>query len=340
MDQIEKLYIKKWKGSASKEELLELESLLKDLSEEETWAYQKLEIFWKSEGQETPEVSQTQLWNRLEKFIDQDESSLSNTQKKKGIVIPFTNYKIFTVAASILFLLIAGYFLWYQKDLYEQENIAQVEQIEILEKSNQAGQKSTLKLPDGSVVILNSNSKLFVPEKFTGGAREVTLEGEAYFDIVPNPDMPFLVKTKNAKVKVLGTAFNLKSIASHTKIVLNVVEGKVQFSDAVKESNIYVTAHEAAILDTSTGKIESIDFDSDAIAWSKGELVFRSASFQEIVSTLEDWYGVEIATKKRISIKNGFTGRYKNASLKEVLTGISFSVDFDFEIDGKLVVIK
>jgi len=152
--------------------------------------------------------------------------------------------------------------------------------------------------------------------------------------------MPFVVNTNGAEVKVLGTAFNLKDFAEGEQIVLNVVEGKVKFSDVNKQSDLLVTAQEAAVLNTSTGKIQSINFNIDALAWSKGELVFKSATFQEIVTRLEAWYGVEIESKRELTFKNGFTGRYKDASLKEVLTGISFSVAFDFEINGKHVVIK
>jgi len=223
---------------------------------------------------------------------------------------------------------------------YLPEQTAQVEKVKLLEKSNEAGQKSTLKLPDGSVVILNSKSKLFVPEKFTQENRVVELVGEAYFDIVSNPSKPFIVKTNNAEVKVLGTAFNLKNNSTQDEVILNVVEGKVQFSGNSKEENLFVTAHEAAVLDVATGKLKPVSFDQDAIAWSKGELVFNSTSFQEIISMLESWYGVKIETKRNFILQNGFTGRYKNASLEDVLTGISFSVAFDFEINGKEVVIR
>ncbi len=340
MNHIERLVIKKWEGSASKEELKKLDELLAALSEEERQAYKKLEVFWKSEGTGSPKVNQVQLWNRLENFIDKDQEDFSGSKEEKGIVIPFFNFKIFSVAASIIALLIAGYFVWNTQYLSLNKQNAQVEETKIIEKANKAGEKSTLKLPDGSVVILNSNSKLFIPEKFVGGSRTVRLEGEAYFDIVSNPNMPFVVNTNGAEVKVLGTAFNLKDFAEGEQIVLNVVEGKVKFSDVNKQSDLLVTAQEAAVLNTSTGKIQSINFNIDALAWSKGELVFKSATFQEIVTRLEAWYGVEIESKRELTFKNGFTGRYKDASLKEVLTGISFSVAFDFEINGKHVVIK
>jgi len=95
MDQIEKLIIKKWDGSASKEELERLNSLFLNLSDKEKQAYQNLEIYWKSEGRDTPKVNQVQLWNRLEAFIDDKGNG---TQQPKGIVIPFINVKIFSVA--------------------------------------------------------------------------------------------------------------------------------------------------------------------------------------------------------------------------------------------------
>lgn len=340
MNNIEKLIIKKWSGSASKEELANLDELTSSLTEIEREAYQKLETYWKSEGQDTPEVNQTQLWNRLENFID-DQQAQNENKSKKGIVIPIINWKVFSVAASIVVFFTVGYFIWNNYYLELESNVVETEKIEIIYKENLAGEKSTLKLPDGSTVILNSKSKLLIPERFVGRTREVTLEGEAYFDIVSNANMPFIVNTKGAKVKVLGTAFNLKNSGKSDKVKLNVVEGKVQFFGINEIENLIVVANQAASLNKTTGRLSSRKFNSDAIAWSKGELVFNSVSFPEIIERLENWYGVNIEAKRQIILKKtGYSGRFNNSTLEEVLKGISFSVGFDFRIKGKDVIIR
>jgi len=338
MDLIEQLLIKKWKGDISRDEQQKLNKLTSILTKEEKQAYHELEIYWKSEGLEKPEVNQTHLWNRLEQFIN-EEDSLFEPASSKGKWIQLLNRKVLTVAASVALLFVFTFLFLDEFQPQEKAKLVQSD-IPLLEKVNEAGKKSTLKLPDGSTVILNSKSKLIIPEKFIGNTREVTLEGEAYFEIVPNAEMPFIVNTSGAKVRVLGTAFNLRNFTSQENAVLNVVEGKVKFTGDKDQSNLLVTAEKAAILNTTTGKITSIDFNEDAVAWSRGELVFKSASFNEIINTLENWYGVKIEVNKKVILQNGFTGRYRNASLKEVLNGISFSVNFDYEIKGKKVLIK
>ncbi|WP_020531151.1 FecR family protein [Flexithrix dorotheae] len=263
----------------------------------------------------------------------------------KSIQISSTNqngwFGIQKIAASIVFILLAGVSYWYFSLPVEQ---IQETTIAIIEKINPKGQNSTIKLKDGSVVRLNAESILRIPEQFKSDLREVELIGEAFFEVAKDSSRPFIIKTGNIKTKVLGTSFNIKSYPEDENVKIAVVTGKVMVGnlDSLETGEeVLLIPNQMATYHKSTRLFEKGSFNpDDVIAWKKGVIYFHEAGFEEIKEVLERWYGVEFRVKKQVDFGQGFTGRFEKESLETVLKGLSYAADFDFSIEKDIVLIK
>ncbi|MET3878725.1 FecR domain-containing protein [Chitinophaga sp. OAE865] len=149
-----------------------------------------------------------------------------------------------------------------------------------------AGTTDSLTLADGTKVWLNAASRLDYPAAFTGTAREVTMTGEAYFEVVHNTQQPFIVKVNKQVVRVLGTSFNINAYGKH--IITTLTQGKISVGLADQPGTIqYLQPGQQVDLDTlsstlqlSTGKLEN------AIAWKEGKIIFTDAPLENIMQQL------------------------------------------------------
>lgn len=151
------------------------------------------------------------------------------------------------------------------------------------------------KLPDGSLVWLNAGSKMRYSQGFGVGDRDVNLEGEGYFEVEKNPELPFNVVSDNLKVTVLGTKFNFCDYADDQYSLVALNEGKVTFRKADASCDYTLAPDRRVILDKSTGGmlIEKCDA-KDAMQWVEGQLVFNGESFELMARKLERKYNVNI----------------------------------------------
>lgn len=154
------------------------------------------------------------------------------------------------------------------------------------------GGEYRLVLSDGTRIFLNSMSKLVFPVKFTGNLREVTLEGEAFFEVTKDPSKPFIVSTKGLKVEVLGTSFNIKSYPDENQSYTTLVEGKVKLNSGNQLSEInYLTPNQQAVYNPSSETIAIQDVDANQVVqWTQGRYTFSNQSLDEIMKTLSRWY--------------------------------------------------
>ena len=219
--------------------------------------------------------------------------------------------------------------------------------IALLEKETQRGHKATLTLADGSTITLNSQSKLIYPENF-GNTREVTLEGEAFFQVNRNPDKPFIVHSHGLKTTVLGTSFNIKAFKDKN-IEVTVATGKVQVQTANNEvlgadlSPVALAKGEQAIYNTSNNTLKKHSISAtDFIAWKEGILKFDEATFEEVLESLSRWYNVNFTIENDGLNRCTVIGEYKNQSLVAVLENLKFVLDirYKFTQDGVLIMGK
>ena len=355
---------KKLSGEASAAELEELDALLSQ-GLGDVYPIHILEKIWRENPVHPPLYFNKALndkWLRFEerlKALDETgEQVLPQATVKKGRVKALS-YWVGGIAAS---LLIGIGFFW-ATETRKTDTDNRITQI-VAPK----GGISKVQLPDGTHVWLNSGSKLTYENHFGEQLRKVTLVGEAFFDVVKDPLHPFIVTTGSFQLKVLGTAFNVRSYPSDKTSEAALVRGKIQIQllknpdkeitllptekliiknteqAAVKNKNLSRT-HSAGSNDiplialSATHQSVNDTLPSEAL-WMENKLAFDAESFEEIAGKMERWFSVKIEFKNENVKGLRFTGEFKNESLYQTLASLQLIAPFHFSIkDNNKVII-
>ncbi|MGD2034417.1 MAG: FecR family protein [Bacteroidales bacterium] len=200
-----------------------------------------------------------------------------------------------------------------------------------------------LSLPDGSVVSLNKQSKLFRNSEFGRSNRDIILEGEAFFNVAKNAELPFRIYSMNSTIEVLGTSFNVKTDTD--LIVVSVMTGKVSFySNEDNEHRLELNPDHSGTLDIKTGKLESHDsFDPNSLAWYTKKFVFRNKPLSEVCRIIADYYELKLMTEEGLEINESITITCSTQSVHEVLSSINLSLKENIRLiatDKNLIVKK
>ncbi|MDR1919412.1 MAG: FecR family protein [Tannerellaceae bacterium] len=267
------------------------------------------------------------VWNRIQMHIHQSIKQIPLYSRVHMI-------RVATVAA--LFAFLAGTAITWGILHYQ----ALPPESQALVVSTPPGQKTTLTLPDGTQVWLNSESHIHYPSDFNAGRRIVQLEGEAFFEVTKSAGMPFIVETKAVNVKVHGTSFNVKAYKEDINTTVALKEGKVSLLSAV--TNNFIAAlkpNEIAIIDKyNSYEILPCDAESESI-WRHNKLHFENLPAQEVWKKLERWYGVYINVENE---KPEQTYRFtiKTETLTELLVLINKLTPIDYRLNGEEVNIR
>ncbi len=265
-------------------------------------------------------------WEQLKEQINNKFDTGAPVRK-----LHFYNRSGFLAIAASLILGFIIYILvgnFYRKSGDISQKIAQT----------QIGEKTNIVLPDGSVVYLNSATKLVYPENFSGETREVELTGEAFFEVSHNPQKPFIVHTTNIDVRVLGTEFNLRAFPKENTISTTLIKGKVRIEkeedDAIirlgelnpsEKADYFIDKNELSI--KQEANLEKY------IAWKEGKLVFDNASIEEVVKKLELWFNVKVEVKSEELKKAHFTMTFTDETIEQVLKLIEISYPIKYTIE-------
>ena len=169
------------------------------------------------------------------------------------------------------------------------------------------GGEYCLKLSDGTVVYLNSDSELRYPVSFSATSREVELRGEAFFEVITDPQRPFVVNAEQVRVRVLGTSFNVNSYADENYTEVTLVEGHVAAYVDDKSYDLLPSRQLRWDKESESVDIRTVNVN-DYIAWKKGQYVFKGRSLEEVAKVLERWYDMEIIFENEKSKKTVYTG--------------------------------
>jgi transmembrane sensor len=201
-----------------------------------------------------------------------------------------------------------------------------------------------LRLPDGSRVWLNAESSIRYPVYFTGKEREVELSGEAYFEVIKNVSKPFVVKTANQKVEVLGTGFDINAYPDEVAVKTTVLEGSVRVSgdstgSAEGDQPVVLRGGEQARLVTGGGLSVDQHPDIDQVmAWKNGLFRFNDASIETIMRNAARWYDVDIVYKT--DNKLGFVATIsRDVPISKLLKLLELTDRVHFQIDGKKITV-
>lgn len=228
------------------------------------------------------------------------------------------------------------------------------------------GSKTRTILPDGSTVWLNAGSRIRYEPGFSGPQREVTLEGEAFFDVVKQSSRPFIVHAGDLTIKVLGTAFNVKSYEEDTTVETTLIRGLVQITGPgnAQQPPVYLHPHQKIILPRKETEgaasakapngapaaariphivaIDSSMKEDERVetSWVYNRLEFRGDSFGELARRLERWYNVEIHFEDEAARGLTFNGSLENETVEQAFLALQAAVPFRFTIKNNEVYIK
>ena len=192
-------------------------------------------------------------------------------------------------------------------------------------------------LSDGTVVTLNSGSKLSFPTGFRGAERNVTLEGEGFFEVAKNANMPFIVIVEGRAIRVLGTKFNLSSYEEDRGVTATLLEGSILFSD---QNNHQVKVHPNQQANSEQGKLTLKNVDAaDYMAWTKGEFLFNDVPIATVMQKLARWYDVEVDLES-LPEKNLYLKVARTSNIKDLLKMLSRATDLKFELEGNKILLK
>ena len=244
-------------------------------------------------------------------------------------------------AAAILFIpfllasLVGFYFISHNKNSLHVANEIQVEQ-EIFTNTVTApyGSRVSFILPDSTVGMLNSGSKLTYSIPFNGN-RSISLEGEAWFDVKSDQNHPFVITAGNSSVKVLGTSFNINAypVEDFIEVVLN--EGKVEFKGDMNDS-ISTIINPSERLTYKNGNInKDITDPLKYSGWKDGKLIFRGDPMTEVARRLERWYNVKVNIANKELEHYSFRGTFIDDSLEEVLKLLAMTSPISYKISPR-----
>ncbi len=166
------------------------------------------------------------------------------------------------------------------------------EELALLTLSTPKGGQYHVTLPDGSKVWLNADSRLKYPNRFTAPFREVELDGEAYFEVTSNAKQPFVVKTPNEQVEVLGTHFNVNSYRNEDVSKVALLEGKVRVVADNRQSST-LRPGQQTLFSNNQMETQNINVE-ESIAWKNGEFTFNNESLGAAMRQVARWYDIEI----------------------------------------------
>ena len=200
------------------------------------------------------------------------------------------------------------------------------------------GGEYSLILPDGSRVWLNSETTLRFPVQFAGGKRVVYLSGEAYFQVKKDTSAAFHVCTKQQKITVLGTTFNVSAYENDRFTETTLIEGKVAVEGGAER--VVMTPSEQYILDKRSGVGELKEVETEFYtSWIDGKFYFTSFTFEEIVKKLERWYDFTMIYEEDDIRQMRFSGVInKHRPIEEMLRFLEKTTDIHFKISGKNIV--
>lgn len=189
-------------------------------------------------------------------------------------------------------------------------------------------------LPDGTTGWLNSNSSIKYKGNFTSD-RQLTLTGEAFFDVYENKKRPFMVNTDDLTIKVLGTRFNVASYENEKNIEVVLEEGKLEVSDNNLKESYKINPNHLVVYD-KTLKVFSTEIVQPQVycSWTEGKLVFRNDSLAGIARRLEKWYNIDVEIENGLDSTIRWRATFIDEPLEEVLIILKHSLSLEYTIEN------
>ena len=254
--------------------------------------------------------------------------------KSKNKMIPLR--RILYYAACICLIFMAGIGTNYLLSTSSSEKL--------LTYSLETPRRAKLKfnLPDGSIVWLNAASTLCYNNQFGITNRDLSLQGEGYFEISKNPELPLVVVSGEAKVKVLGTKFNVHAYAEDKKTTTTLESGSVVVQKANNEDIITLTPNEQLEYDNPSGEFNKKIIDASVYSgWTRGELNFAAMTLSDIFITIERIYDIHIIVPPHLATTDVYTIKFKQkAPIKEIMNIVTKTIgNIDYKVEDENILL-
>jgi ferric-dicitrate binding protein FerR (iron transport regulator) len=352
-DQFVQLIARHLAGESSEEEKKELEVILKQ-DPRAHYFYEIFSGYWvnkpkKELNQLQEEIHFQQILaiaeKEKEKVAPAAEELLNDRHPSKKIVV----FRRLLAAAIIAGVILSTYFLFFQTRNDPPEQVANNNEIE-----TPKGTRSFMRLSDGTKVWLNSDSKLDYND-FNQKTREVTLTGEAYFDVTKDPAHPFVVHTSDIDIRVLGTVFNVKSYPKESSIETTLIHGMVEVRNKKQPETVLaiLQSHQKLIFHKEDNQQKNIPVDQKS-AWTKSliqtlskqkpdsalvetswiynKLIVDGEKFKELAIKMERWYNVRITFKNDRIANIPIRYQIEDETIEQALRAIQVIEYFKFQI--------
>ncbi|MDD4515822.1 FecR domain-containing protein [Massilibacteroides sp.] len=278
------------------------------------------------------EVNIQEEWTRLSSTIKEEKVSRKQTKKKKQLVFSFMKY----VAAILLGVIIssAAIFLINDKPEYETMNNYKLH--------TDKGEKSYIELPDGSKIWLNTCTTIEYSPDYGKSNRDIYLDGEAYFEVARNKEIPFVVKTNGINVKALGTTFNVSAYSDDPKLITTLYSGQVSVQPTLTKQEILLDPNQMAVYYKDRHRIEKMSsVEKKPLQWRDGILSFEMMQMEEIVRLLERNYDIIFQYENQRIKKLHFSGTFSsNESINDILKVITTNTSIGYVINKDTVVFR
>ncbi|MBC7687929.1 MAG: FecR family protein [Aquabacterium sp.] len=359
-------------GEASPEEIEELKTLLTE-HPEQTIRAEVLRNLWATKNEPATASHTESAFNRhlqrLSNHLSQpvllyehnDAANTEQNNEEKKVVTNPGKYRgilwAASVAAAVIIVALLALNHTNNKQVLKNELAANV-------VTTRPGSKSKVQLPDGTQVWLNADSKISYKNNFLGDIREVTLSGEAFFDVVKDKTRPFIIHTGSIDLKVLGTAFNVRSYPNEKTTETSLIRGSVEIllhnnpdkkyilkpNEKLVVNNSITKAAGSKNQDENTGQDQQImtlskilfdkqDSSNIETRWTNDLLDFDGTPFANIVTELERLYKVRFIIKDEKLKQVRFTGVFSNKSLDEVMEALRISGQFQYKFKNDVVIV-
>ena len=371
-DRIYTILSRKLSGEATAAELQELDELVTNFPNSQL-PVQIIEKFWRTPIENDKEYLEATYHLHAQKLKEKGFDLEENAEPIDSYLsIPagqkYKRAKLLLIPGILL--IFTGLFFLVHPPKNKSTVVSSLPKNPESEVSTKKGSRTRILLPDGTSVWLNGNSKIVYDNRHYGESiREVTLTGEAYFDVVKNTAKPFIIHTIAMDIKVLGTAFNIKSFAAEKTSEASLIRGSIEVT-LTRQKNRKLTLKPNEKITVSNAKeiiksklmnavapekisyatpvqpvtLAQLKYDTKEktfkeIAWTENKLMFNNESLESIGMILERWFGqnVEIRNEKLKGLQ--FTGNFHDESIVQVLQALQTSYNFNFTIEKNVIII-
>jgi len=297
-------------GEATKEEAEKVHQWI-DSDENNKADFQLLKKFWEGAGEQWPVMFDTQLaWTKV-------DAKIRKPAAPYRVIAMFTKKAAIAVAASLILALSAW---WIVSSRTGYNNLVADTAV-----------KDVI-LEDGSKVYLRNGASLRFPEKFAKDSRQVSLSGEAFFEVTPNTARPFVITAGESEVHVIGTSFTINERENNVEVIVRT--GKVQFNSKLDTNKkVILVPGEKALLANNTIR-KDVNTDNNFNAWQSHQLVFNNTPLGQVATTLSNYYDLNIILKKEDSAvlsKATVTATFDAQSLPSVLKELSLITSYQIK---------